>query len=124
MPLGTTSAYAKGQGIDPREYRPKGGESWKDVNARIHSFFKDMMANHLGNKEREEVPKVVCVSHGGWITEVLNVLQELQGEEPKVKDKVKNCAIYVFKIELSEEGRLSIESIIENDDSHLTEIAN
>jgi hypothetical protein len=38
------------------------------------------------------------------------------------KDKVKNCAIYVFLVkDLQGDGHINIESIIENDDSHLRE---
>lgn len=36
-----------------------------------------------------------------------------------MKDKVKNCALYVFKINDSPDGGISIESLIENDDMHL-----
>jgi hypothetical protein len=45
------------------------------VADRVRSFFKDLVENHLVGKERAEVtPKVLCISHGGLITEVLNVL--------------------------------------------------
>ena len=51
---------------------------------------------------------------------MLNVLQEMQGEFPINKDKVKNCAIYVFKvIGGTADRKVVIKSLVENDDSHL-----
>jgi hypothetical protein len=35
------------------------------------------------------------------------------------KDRVKNCAIFVFRVDVSDEGKILIETIIENDDAHL-----
>ena len=108
-------------------FRPDGGENWLDVNKRVHSFLEDLVVRHMrfGIEEKKDdcqkaaIPKILCVTHGGLITEMLNVLQEMEGKEPALKDKVRNCAIYVFKVQDSEDGRIRIESIIENDDSHL-----
>lgn len=139
--MGITSGTAKSLGIDPREFIPEGGESWLEVNLRVHSFLEDVIKSHVTfgvisdivessvKQEEEEskddkeldkiLPKILCVTHGGLITEMLNVLQELEGKLPLAKDKVKNCAIYVFKVYNGEDGKIRIDSIIENDDSHL-----
>ena len=49
MPLGSTSSAAKTKGVDSREFKPVGGESWLDVNKRVHSFLNDVINNHLKN---------------------------------------------------------------------------
>jgi broad specificity phosphatase PhoE len=67
------------------------------------------------------VEKILCISHGGLITEILNVILGLQGFEPATKDRIKNCSIYVFKVDTNDEGKLSIEALIENEVSHLDE---
>lgn len=50
---------------------------------------------------------------------MMNVLEELEGKQPIQKDKVKNCAIYVFKVYDGHDGKIRIQALIENDDSHL-----
>lgn len=150
--MGTTSSKSKELGLDPRLFRPEGGESWIDVNNRVHSFLEDVIYNHIkigiindggsggtgeardeDDEEEEEkgsegtttgaqgLPKILCVTHGGLITEMLNVLDELEGKLPIQKDKVKNCAIYVFKVEDGHNGKIKLQSLIANDDSHLNE---
>ncbi|CDW82371.1 UNKNOWN [Stylonychia lemnae] len=140
QPLGSTSSAAKELGLDPRKYKPEGGESWLDLNQRIHSFLNETLKIHLNSKQEtqvqeeqkdyeqqqqlpqsEEQPmqKILCVTHGGFITELLNVLQEFQGKEPIHKDKVRNCSIYVFRAHKIDDGSVHFESVIENDTSHL-----
>lgn len=38
---------ARDSGIDPRFFKPEGGENWIDVNGRVHSFLKDTIPNHI-----------------------------------------------------------------------------
>lgn len=76
-PLGSTSSVAKAKGMDHRVYKPEGGENWNDVNTRVHSFFKEVISVHLRQEEINTVPKILCVTHGGLITEALNVIMEL-----------------------------------------------
>eukprot|EP00347_Sterkiella_histriomuscorum_P022756 403337273 len=47
QPLGSTSHAAKELGLNPREYKPEGGESWLDLNARLHSFLHETVEKHL-----------------------------------------------------------------------------
>lgn len=74
QPLGSTSAMARELDINPREFKPEGGESWNDVGDRVRAFFKDLIEVHLNGKAKDESPRVLCISHGGLITEILNVL--------------------------------------------------
>lgn len=81
MEIGTPSKIAKSKGIEPRYFRPENGESWIDLNERVKNFLKEILNKHSNS---ENVPKILCVTHGGLITEMLNVLNELQGKELKL----------------------------------------
>lgn len=51
QPLGTPSTQAKAAGVSAREFRPDGGESWLDVNARVKSFAKEVAKRHMVNSK-------------------------------------------------------------------------
>ena len=69
-----------------------------DINVRVNSFLQEIIAKHIvihhhidGDEEaknteeskapEKRVPKILCVSHGGTITELLNVVDEMDGRE-------------------------------------------
>lgn len=70
-------------------------------------------------------PRILCVTHGGLITEFLNYVDSMQPTGTAVPatrgNKAKNCAIFVFKIRpAANEQGFMIDIIKENDVSHLT----
>jgi broad specificity phosphatase PhoE len=114
---GTSDKLAKSQGIPTREFRPEGGESWTDVQVRARDFLIEIATRHL-NEECKEMPRVLVVSHGGWIMEFMNVVRSLRGQPPKHANVSKNTALYVMRV--SKQGsRFSVQVIKENDISHL-----
>jgi broad specificity phosphatase PhoE len=54
--------------IDPRKYRPKGGESHEDVLQRAITFIKQVTERLLPPKSKEHHTCLV-VTHGGFISE-------------------------------------------------------
>mmetsp|Transcript_19353 Transcript_19353/g.18482 ORF Transcript_19353/g.18482 Transcript_19353/m.18482 type:complete len:178 (+) Transcript_19353:14-547(+) len=81
-PRGSTTAYAVAHNINPREFVPEGGESWLNVYSRVTSFFTFLLEKHAVKKEEGkegEAEKILCISHGGFISEILNVMQDLKG---------------------------------------------
>lgn len=89
-PLGTAESVAKELRVDVRSYRPENGESWEDVQRRAHRFLDDIVLRFplmmkravlLGQSLRPygESPRVLVVSHGGFIKEVLNIVRGYPG---------------------------------------------
>ena len=64
-----------------RDYQfPDGGESWKDVNARLRSFIKtEIVKNHL--KPLNKNKNFLIVTHGGAIMELFNVFDSMNDPE-------------------------------------------
>lgn len=115
QPLGTTDRLARERRMDPRLFRPSGGESWSDVQGRAQSFFSELCAQHLSPSANV---RVLLVSHGGWIMEFLNVLRELKGQRAVYANKSQNTAVYVIRVE-RRGGRVLATTVLENDTSHL-----
>mmetsp|Transcript_25899 Transcript_25899/g.56208 ORF Transcript_25899/g.56208 Transcript_25899/m.56208 type:complete len:335 (-) Transcript_25899:223-1227(-) len=95
-PVGSVDAAARACGQIPREYVPKFGESWGDVNRRADEFIQQLLENHLPppsagevaeNKLRNKgMPKkdpntktILVVTHGGFIKEFINVVSHYGG---------------------------------------------
>ena len=133
QPLGTTGDTALKLGINPREFRPENGESWLDINKRVVSFisdlqplYREMMGSTDAVSEEEkhlevQPKKILLITHGGWITEFLNVAYEMMGGKHSQKEKVKNCALFVFKLIVTDEGCVRFDPVVENDVSHMTD---
>jgi hypothetical protein len=88
-PVGSCSAAARAAGIAEREFRPEGGESWTDVEARAADFWHFLMAKHastvavenvelvadeLLDPETSRLPHIIVVSHSGFIQSLLHHL--------------------------------------------------
>jgi broad specificity phosphatase PhoE len=52
------------------EFRPEGGESFLDLQARIESFFESSLRRHAGQS-------VLVMSHGGWNRQLLGMAMGL-----------------------------------------------
>ena len=117
QPLGTTDQLARENNVNPREFRPNGGESWTDVQVRARSFLFELGENITANTMK----RILIVSHGGWIMEFINVIREIKGQAPVYANKSKNTAIYIYRFKKN--GKRIIPSmVIENDTKHLTRL--
>ncbi len=76
-------------------------------------------------------PKVLAVTHGGFIMEFLNVYRDVKGSGVSEKNVAKNTSIYVIRVECAGcKGRctgacggkrgLAMKLLVENDNTHLT----
>lgn len=81
-------------------------------------------------KESKVYPKILVVTHGGFIMEFLNLCRSMKGVGPSEKNSAKNTAIFVFRIECKfcqgvctgkckGTKELAIKILLENDDSHI-----
>ena len=114
QPLGTTDRLAKEAGVELRAFRAPGGESWQDVQARARDFLMEISQEHLQGPPR----KVLVVSHGGWIMELLNVIRELKGQKPVYANRSQNTAVYVIRLRRNG-PKLVPTVLVDNDASHL-----
>ena len=147
-PLGTAEKMAKAAKVNAREFRPAGGESWRDVAARSESFVREVVASsaaiaaktyapseleagrgrgrvkagqsrdeesgcfprklpavqapepaavsaapsHADQQKPGTALKVLVVSHGGWIKEMINSHVPGAG----ALNNSKNCGLYIL----------------------------
>ncbi|CAG9333523.1 unnamed protein product [Blepharisma stoltei] len=118
MPLGSTDRAARALGINPREFKPPGGECWRDVHRRAKDFLNHLLRNHLETNDSPNPQKILIISHGGWIMEFLNAIRELKGQEAVLANKSHNTALYIIRF--SRKGnKLTYKMMLENDTSHL-----
>lgn len=117
-----------------REYKPEKGESWIDVHHRASEamnliFYDSFIA-------KKDTKKILVVSHGGWIMELLNYIRlKEKNIQPSVKNSSKNCSINILKMkktsiqtqEVSLKSHkdvnpkcFKIDILVENDDSHFS----
>ena len=115
-PLGTADKEAKKRGVGIREYRPEGGESWRDVQARAHDFLMEVVTRHLASPTPV---KVLVVSHGGCIMELNNVIRAVKHQPALHANVAKNTSLYVFRV-TRKAGKLSFFEVLANDTSHLS----
>jgi len=115
-PLGTADKEAHKRGVGIREYRPEGGESWLDVQARARDFLMEVVSRHLTTTP---TGKVLVVSHGGCIMELNNVIRSLKHQPSIHANIAKNTAVYVFRVS-RKSGNLSFVEVLCNDTSHLS----
>jgi hypothetical protein len=68
--------------------------------------------------------KVLCVTHGSLILEIQNILSGYLDDSVSynTRPKAKSGSFYVYEIKQSEDGQMTVDVIIENDDSHLSNI--
>eukprot|EP00762_Andalucia_godoyi_P006793 ANDGO_00886.mRNA.1 putative phosphatase C1687.21 len=56
-----------------RFYKEEGGESWEDVQSRVRLFLKSTIIPIV---HKQEDHHLLVVSHGGWIKELVNLLEK------------------------------------------------
>ena len=88
------------------DYRPPGGESHRDVFARVGRFLDELRARHPGER-------VVVVSHGVAIHHMLRHL--LQTPESPVVFATDNCCLH--RLEIRADGAVRVVAL--NDARHL-----
>lgn len=47
------------------------------------------------------MPKILVVTHGGFIMEFMNVVRSLRGKAPILNNNARNTAVYVVRFTLS-----------------------
>lgn len=81
--------------VDPRKFRPKGGESHDDVLQRALTFIKQVVERLLPQKSQE---RHVClvVTHGGFIAEFQNACRCILSRPLQSKASASNAAVFVI----------------------------
>lgn len=67
-PLNTWEKEAQREKKAIREYRCKDGESWVDVNKRVHRFIEMVVSENV-LQQQDPLPEqyILVVCHGGYI---------------------------------------------------------
>lgn len=88
-----------------RDYRPRCGESWKDVYKRAKNFF--ITAAQYGFRGRVENifdqprlhEKILAITHGGFVMEAINYVNyKMEGTKPVLKNVTKNCSLTIVRM--------------------------
>ena len=79
---------------DP-DYRPKGGESWRDFFDRTQTSLKEIALRHNGEQ-------ILCVTHGGFVSMALRFCLNINLQD-KRRFSIPNTAVNVFEFH-SEDG--------------------
>jgi hypothetical protein len=86
---------------------------------------------YLGYDHSKETNRILVVTHGGFIMELMNVIRNKKGLEMKTKNSSYNTAVYMIKIYCSVcggicnkcgENKLEYDFIIFNDNSHCADL--
>jgi len=93
--FGSFTEYVKKNNLDMFTYRPRGGESRKDVRDRVMRFFNQCLEKHPDKT-------VLWVTHGG-IMNRMNVYFMKVGDSHYSKFHPMNCAVSV--VEAQEDGK-------------------
>jgi broad specificity phosphatase PhoE len=86
--------WARREKIGKYYYRPPGGESFPDVNLRVHSFLGTLIREHTGQR-------VLVVTHSVVVLCFRRLLERLDEQELLTLDKtddVKNAALLTYEI--------------------------
>lgn len=123
---GSLRKPAAESGQAPRSWQPPGGESWDEVFRRAGDFLADVLAPFAEAPGPEEgnPPRILVVSHGGFIKEALNAAL---GAPPWRANDARNTGIYVLRARPAASGVPRPGAIagwlfslaVENDASHL-----
>ena len=79
-------------------YKPEGGESWKDTHDRVERAFNEIVKNH-------ENEQILCVTHGGIVSMMLRLCLNIPLTQ-KRKFGIPNTGINIFEHRLDEGWRL------------------
>mmetsp|Transcript_31010 Transcript_31010/g.23062 ORF Transcript_31010/g.23062 Transcript_31010/m.23062 type:complete len:94 (+) Transcript_31010:303-584(+) len=91
----------KENGWNLEEFHPEGGESWLIFRDRVRRFL-EYLKEEFVLKGRNK--KVLLVAHGGVLSVLRFFSAELNGKEYDETDKVKNCSICIFRLDIGEDG--------------------
>jgi|FLOH01.1.fsa_nt_gi broad specificity phosphatase PhoE len=105
-PYGTVSKSAKEEGVEKIDYKPEGGESIRDLIARVTEFITWLIANKLDKT-------ILIVSHGGPIINIILTLLKKDDSEYK-NYQPDNASITILEVEKDK-----AEMIKFNDVNHL-----
>jgi broad specificity phosphatase PhoE len=92
--------WARRTRIGKYYYRPPGGESFPDVNLRVHSFLGTLIREHAGEH-------VLVVTHSVVVLSFRRLLERMEEQEVLAldqQDEVKNAAALVYEVG-SRDGR-------------------
>ena len=102
---------AKASGAPLREYKPQGGESWLDVRSRVEKFVEKLAGEGFRGEvdnlfeEPKMLSKVLLVSHGGWVMEMFNFINERsEGDQKNINNVIRNCSVNIFRMTCSKTG--------------------
>lgn len=127
---------AKVKNAPVRDFRPQNGECWKDVYARSALLVKLLFYEQMLPTVSAAGPtrKILLVSHGGWIMELLNYIRfKEEGITPVWSNSARNCCVNIIKmkcvakpdvlekvksVEGVQDSFFKLQIIMENDISH------
>lgn len=93
---------------DPVNYRPKGGETFQQVEERAKKSFDELLERHQGEE-------ILVVSHGVLIRVLMSVIKGVELKDIWNQPVIGNTSLTI--VEFSEDGSFNI--ISEGDISHL-----
>ena len=80
-----------------RKYKPEGGESHDEVLARAVKFITNVCDKFIPqNSKNTDTPRILVVTHGGFISEFLNACRIFTGRPLGTSDSANNGGIYVI----------------------------
>ena len=82
---------------DP-DYRPEGGESWRDFFNRAESSLKEIALQHIDEQ-------ILCVTHGGFVSMALRFCLNINLQD-KRRFSIPNTAVNVFEFHPEDSWRL------------------
>jgi len=140
-PLATSKELAEKSGLPLRRFKAEEAESWEDVYNRAEKFIEGLLAKYIHNKNvnipkqegaveeskgedngksNEGVPKILVVTHGGWIMELFNAINyRVSKIEPVLLNNTMNCSVNILRISASENNEVMYEIVRRNDVTHL-----
>lgn len=73
--------------------------------ARADSFLKDLARAYLSPPEEERkidsTPRILVVTHGGFIMEFMNVVRSLSGKAPIMNNNARNTSVYLIRFSMN-----------------------
>ena len=75
--------------VPPRKHRVEGGESWDDVNRRARKLLSRLGSTFVSTKDNQrDRLRVLCVTHGGFIMEVIYPRLAISAPRPSERPKL------------------------------------
>jgi len=139
QPLGVSKELAEKSGLPMRRFKAEEAESWEDVYNRADKFIEVLLEKYIHNKEdvnvpkqegfeeskegEKVIPKILVVTHGGWIMELFNAINYRKSKvEPVLLNNTPNCSVNILRIS-KQDVEIIYEIVSRNDNTHLLESA-